>query len=85
MLRNGNGLLSKSGENSQAVRFFTFANLKELIEQKSTTKAFIYEAIDLEKAGFKVIFKSNTELELEEELQNAESFALVLMKIKRNQ
>ena len=59
--------------------------MKEIIKQKSTIKASIYEAIEVEKAGLKVIFKSNTELKLVEELQNAESFALVLMKMKRNQ
>lgn len=78
-------LSSKPQENSQVVRFFKFANLKELIEQKSTIKGSIYESIRVEKAGLKVIFKSNTELKLVEELQNAESFALVLMKMKRNQ
>ena len=85
MVQDSNGLLSKPQENSQSVQLFTFSNLKELIEQKSTIKATIYEAIEVEKTGLKVIFKSNTKLKLVEELQNAESFALVLMKMKRNQ
>jgi uncharacterized protein YdeI (YjbR/CyaY-like superfamily) len=70
LLQDSNEILSKPGENSQAVRFFKFTNLEEIIEQKSIIKAYIYEAIEIEKAGLKVNFKSNTELELVAELQN---------------
>ena len=71
LLQDSNGILSKPGENSQAIRFFKFRNLEEIIEQKSIIKAYIYEAIEIEKAGLKVNFKSNTELELVKELQLA--------------
>jgi uncharacterized protein YdeI (YjbR/CyaY-like superfamily) len=71
LLQDSNGILNKPGENSQAVRFFKFTNLQEIIEQQSIMKAYIYEAIEIEKAGLKVIFKSNKELELVEELQVA--------------
>jgi uncharacterized protein YdeI (YjbR/CyaY-like superfamily) len=71
LLQDSSGLLSKPGENSQSMRFFKFTNLEEIIEQQSIIKAYIYEAIEIEKAGLKVIFKSNTELELVEELQIA--------------
>lgn len=71
LLQDSNGILSKPGENSQAVRFFKFTNLQEIQELEPVIKNYIYEAIELEKAGLKVIFKSNTELELVEELQIA--------------
>ena len=71
LLQDSNGILSKPGENSQAIRFFKFRNLEEIIDQKSNIKAYIYEAIEIEKAGLKVNFKSNTELELVKELQLA--------------
>jgi uncharacterized protein YdeI (YjbR/CyaY-like superfamily) len=71
LLQDSNGFLSKPGENSQAMRFFKFNNLEKITEQQSVIKAYIYEAIELEKAGLKVIFKSNTELELVAELQIA--------------
>ena len=70
LLQDTDGILCKPGENSQAVRFFKFTNLEEIIEQQSIIKAYIYEAIEIEKAGLKVNFKSNTELELVAELQN---------------
>ena len=71
LLQDSNGIPSKPGENSQAIRFFKFRNLEEIIDQKSNIKAYIYEAIEIEKAGLKVNFKSNTELELVKELQLA--------------
>lgn len=71
LLQDNNALLCKPGENSQSLRFFKFRNLEEIIEQQSIIKAYIYEAIEIEKAGIKVILKSNSELELIEELQNA--------------
>ncbi|MFV5696139.1 DUF1801 domain-containing protein [Flavobacterium sp. LB3P122] len=71
LLQDSNGLLSKPGENSQAMRFFKFTNLEEITELKSIIKNYIYEAIEIEKAGLKVIFKSNTALELIKELQIA--------------
>ncbi len=70
LLQDTNKILSKPGENSQAVRFFKFTNLSEIQELKPIIKNYIYEAIEIEKAGLKVSFKSNTELELVEELQN---------------
>jgi uncharacterized protein YdeI (YjbR/CyaY-like superfamily) len=71
LLQDSNNVLIKPGENSQSMRFFKFRNLEEIIEQKAIIKAYIYEAIEIEKAGLKVVFKSNTQLELAEELQNA--------------
>lgn len=70
LLQDSNKILSIPGENSQAIRFFKFTNLEEIIAQKDTIKAYVYEAIAIEKAGLKINLKSNTELELVEELQN---------------
>nr|WP_315165064.1 DUF1801 domain-containing protein [uncultured Flavobacterium sp.] len=69
LLQDSNSLLSKPGENSQAMRFLKFTNVQEIQELKSVIKNYIYEAIEIEKAGLKVVFKSNTELELAEEFQ----------------
>ena len=71
LLQDSNGFLSQPGENSQSVRFFKFHNLQEIQELKPIIKNYIYEAIEIEKAGLKVIFKSNTATELVEEFQNA--------------
>jgi len=71
LLQDANGFLSTPGENSQAVRFFRFTELSQIKELQPIIKNYIYEAIEIEKAGLKVIFKSNSELELVEELQIA--------------
>jgi uncharacterized protein YdeI (YjbR/CyaY-like superfamily) len=71
LLQDSNGILSKPGENSQSMRFFKFTNLEQIIEQQSIIKAYVYGAIVIEKAGLKVIFKTNTELDLVAELQIA--------------
>ena len=70
LLNDSENLLSKPGENSQAMRFFKFTNTLEIEQQKDIIKNYIYEAIEIEKAGLKVTFQSNTELELAAELQN---------------
>lgn len=69
LLQDSNTVLFKPGENSQSMRFFKFRNLEEIIEQKAIIKTYIYEAIEIEKAGLKVVFKSITQLELAEEFQ----------------
>lgn len=71
LLQDANDYLTKPGENSQAVRFFKFTDLQQIQELQPIIKNYIYEAVEIEKAGLKVVFKSNTELELVEELQIA--------------
>lgn len=60
----------KPGENTQAAHLFRFTNVREIVEMETILKAYIYEAIEVEKAGLKVNFKKNTELIIPEEFQN---------------
>lgn len=71
LLQDSNGFLTSPGENSQSMRFFKFRNLQEIQEQQPIIKNYIYEAIEIEKAGLKVILRDNSQLELVEELQDA--------------
>ncbi|MCA9731797.1 MAG: YdeI/OmpD-associated family protein [Deferribacteres bacterium] len=61
LLKDEQGLLDKPGENSQAVRFFRVTEVNGIHALESTIKAYIHEAIELEKAGLKVEFKKETE------------------------
>lgn len=70
LLKDANGILIKPGENSQAQRQIRFTNVQEIAEMEPILKAFIYEAIGVEKAGLKVNFKKTTEYIIPEELQN---------------
>ena len=68
-LNDANGILIKPGENTQAGRQIRFTNVREIVKMKAILKAYIYEAIELEKAGLKVNFKKTTEFEIPEEFQ----------------
>jgi uncharacterized protein YdeI (YjbR/CyaY-like superfamily) len=61
LLQDENKLLSKPGENTQAARLIRFTDFKEIIEIQAVIKSYIYEAIEIEKAGLKFEYKKNFE------------------------
>ena len=69
LLRDSERLLDSPGENSQSVRFFRFTNVQTIREMEPILKAYIREAIELEKSGARVDFKAKSELEIPEELE----------------
>jgi len=69
LLKDGKGILTKPGENSQSARVIRFSNLKEIIKLEPIIKAYIFEAIENEKAGIKVELKKTTEYEIPKELE----------------
>ncbi|MBZ6453695.1 MAG UNVERIFIED_CONTAM: DUF1801 domain-containing protein, partial [Paenibacillus polymyxa] len=62
LLKDPNGILIKPGEDTQAGRQIRFTNVEEIVEMDTILKAYIIEAVEVEKAGLKVDFKKNTEL-----------------------
>ena len=70
LLNDPNGILKKPGENTQAGRWIKFTSVREIVEMEPILKAYIYEAIEVEKAGLKVNLKKTTEFIIPEELQN---------------
>lgn len=70
LLKDAHGILIQQTENVQAARQIRFTNVQEIVEMETILKAYIYEAIEVEKAGLKVNFKKNTEFIIPEELQN---------------
>ena len=70
LLNDANGILIKPGENTEAGRQMRFTNVREIVEMETILKAYIYEAIEVEKAGLKVNIKKPTELTIPEEFQN---------------
>ncbi len=69
LLNDTNNILIKQGENSQSFRVIKFTTTQEIIELEPLLKSYIFEAIQVEKAGLKVDFKSNSEIEIIEELE----------------
>jgi uncharacterized protein YdeI (YjbR/CyaY-like superfamily) len=70
LLNDANGILIKPGENTQAARQIRLTNLREIVEMETILKAYILQAIEVEKAGLKINFKKITEFKIPEELQN---------------
>ena len=69
LLNDADGILIQQTENVQAARQMRFTNVGEIVALEPTLKAYIYEAIEVEKAGLKVPLKKNTELVFPEEFQ----------------
>jgi len=70
LLNDANGILIQQTENVQAARQIRFTNVREIVKTEPILKAYIYEAIEVEKAGLKVDLKKTTELIFPEEFQN---------------
>ncbi len=70
LLSDSEGILVQQTENSQAVRIIKFTNSIEIVGMKAILKAYIYEAIEVEKTGLKVAYKTTAEFAFPEELQN---------------
>jgi len=69
LLHDAEDILIQQTENVQAGRQIRFTDVHQIIELESTLKAYIFEAIEVEKAGLEVVFKKHTELTFPEEFQ----------------
>ena len=69
LLKDAKGILIQQTENVQASRQIRFTNVREIVKIDRILKSYIYEAVELEKAGLKVNFKKNAELIFPEEFQ----------------
>jgi uncharacterized protein YdeI (YjbR/CyaY-like superfamily) len=70
LLKDSKGILIQQTKNVQAARQMRFTNLREIVEMKAIIKAYIYEAMEVEKAGLKVNLKKTTEFEMPEEFKS---------------
>jgi uncharacterized protein YdeI (YjbR/CyaY-like superfamily) len=69
LLKDTEHILIQQSKNVQAARQIRFKSVNEIIEIKATLKAYIYEAIEIEKAGLQVKFKKTEDFEVTEEFQ----------------
>lgn len=70
LLTDPNGLLIQQTENVQSARQIRFTTIQEIIEMEPILKGYIFEAIEVEKAGLKVDFKKTAEFPMPEEFIN---------------
>ena len=70
LLKDAKHILIQQTENVQAGRQIRFTNVNEIVKLESILKAYIYEAIEVEKAGLKVEMKKTSEYKIPKEFQN---------------
>jgi uncharacterized protein YdeI (YjbR/CyaY-like superfamily) len=71
LLKDTKGILVQQTENVQAARQVRFTSLSEITKMESTLKAYIKEAIKVEKSGMKVELKKTSEFTMSEEFELA--------------
>jgi uncharacterized protein YdeI (YjbR/CyaY-like superfamily) len=69
LMKDPKGLLVKPGENTQGSRQIRFTRLQDVLKLKSALKAYIGEAIELEKSGAKLELKKTSDFAIPAEFQ----------------
>ena len=70
LLKDPKKLLIQQTENVQAARQIRFTNVGEITRLESALKAYIREAIEVEKSGLQVNYKKTSEFTMPAEFQN---------------
>lgn len=69
LLKDTNGILTQQTENVQAARQIRFTSVREIVELESVLKAYVFQAIEVEKADLKVELKKTAEFAIPKEFQ----------------
>ena len=69
LLQDSEGILYQQTDQVQSGRQIRFTNIQEIAEIEATLKQYIFEAIEVEKAGLKVAMKAHEDYEVVEEFQ----------------
>jgi uncharacterized protein YdeI (YjbR/CyaY-like superfamily) len=69
LLKDPKGILVQQTKNVQAARQIRFASLADIDKQKAAVKAYLREAMAVEKSGAKVAMKSAAQFDCPEEFQ----------------
>jgi len=80
LLKDAKGILIQQTANVQAARQIRFTNVREIVGMEPILKAYIHEAIEVEKAGLKVKLKKPAEFKVAEEFQTRLDKMLALKK-----
>ena len=70
LLNDTDGILIQQTENVQVTRQVRFTNVREIVKMERILKAYIYEAIEVERAGLKVKLKKTSDFKIPEEFQS---------------
>jgi uncharacterized protein YdeI (YjbR/CyaY-like superfamily) len=69
LLNDSKNILFQQTDNVQSGRQIRFTNIQEIIDLEADLKAYIFEAIEVEKAGLKIEYKKTEDFEMPEEFQ----------------
>lgn len=69
LLKDPQAILEKPGQNSQSARVIRFTTVDDIVQLESSLKAYIQAAIEIEKAGLKVVTEPSNALVMPEELE----------------
>jgi len=69
LLNNANGILIQQTKNVQSARQVRFTNLREIVKMEPILKTYIYEAIEVERAGLKAKLKKTSDFKIPGEFQ----------------
>ena len=70
LLRDASRILIQQTENVQSARQIRFTNVREIVKLERTLKEYVFEAIEVEKAGLKVKLKKTSDFTVPVEFQN---------------
>ena len=70
LLKDDKHILIQQTENVQSARQIRFTDVGQIQKRKALIKAYIYEAIEVEKAGLKVEMKKTAQFEMAEEFKS---------------
>jgi uncharacterized protein YdeI (YjbR/CyaY-like superfamily) len=70
LLNDPNGILIQQTENVQSARQVRFTSVREIVKKERTLKTYIYEAIEVERAGLQVKLKKTKDFKIPEEFQS---------------
>ena len=70
LLADADGILIQQTENVQSARQIRFTSARQIVKMEGILKAYVYEAIEVERAGLQVKLKKTKDLKIPEELQS---------------
>jgi len=69
LLNDPDAILIQQTKNVQSARQIRFTNIREIVKMEKKLKAYVYEAIEVERAGLKVKMKKTSDFKTPEEFQ----------------
>jgi uncharacterized protein YdeI (YjbR/CyaY-like superfamily) len=69
LLNDPSGILIQQTKNVQSARQIRFTNVRDIVKMEKVVKAYVYEAIEVERAGLKVKLKKTSDFKMPEEFQ----------------